>query len=106
MDEFRRWPRQAVSSEVRGSRHARFAMLPIIGKCIGRGDGVRACRMLSRIGAARCDPSDARAQLDAVRVLIVHLGIDEPERVVRRLEAMCDALKIAVSAPDGADASE
>ena len=31
MDEFRRWPRQAVSNEVRGSRHARLPCFRLLG---------------------------------------------------------------------------
>jgi predicted nucleotidyltransferase len=99
IDVFRRWPRQQVSAAVRGRPHARFAMLPIIGKCIGRGDGERACRMLIDRGAPGCDPTDRVVQLGALRALISELGADEAPAVVRRLDEMCDFLAPRKSSP-------
>ena len=59
--------------------------------------------MLTKIGTAACDPRNRTDQLDALRGLIGQLGIEEPERVVRRMNAMCGALETTATDTDGGD---
>jgi predicted nucleotidyltransferase len=97
LDEHRTWPRHPRPEMTPAHlRRARLAMLPIIAKCIARGDTERAQRMLTNLGFAPSATDRSALVIAASAMLAAASGTDDV-RLVRSIGAM---LRIAASVGD------